>query len=74
MRSTCEVMDVTDVARRSRLRRYGHVKRRKKGDHVHRRATGVDVGVRLKGRLMQTQLRRHVEESTIKMRKRKEYQ
>ena len=50
VRRRCGVENIIDVLRRSRLRWYGHVKRRE-DDHILRRALDMDVdGVRPRGR------------------------
>ena len=57
----CGVKDIKDVLRRSRLRWYGHVRRRE-DDHILRRASEMEVeGVRPRGRPRRT-WRRCVEE------------
>ena len=46
MRRRCGVRDIKDVLRRSRLRWYGHVRRREE-DHILRRVLEMEVrGVR----------------------------
>ena len=50
VRRRCGVENIIDILRRSRLRWYGHVKRRE-DDHILRRALDMDVeGVRPRGR------------------------
>ena len=66
VRRRCGVEDIIDVMRRSRLRWYGHVRRRE-DDHVLRRALDMEVGgVRPRGRPRKA-WRRCVEENMREM-------
>ena len=66
VRRRCGVENIIDILRRSRLRWYGHVKRRE-DDHILRRALVMDVdGVRPRGRPRKV-WRRCVEENMREM-------
>ncbi len=54
VRKRCGVKDIIEVLKRSRLRWYGHVRRREE-DHILRRAAEMEVeGVRPRGRPKKT--------------------